>query len=40
MAFVVVVVASLYVALLFVAPESRILLPRVATVRLFYDKGV
>lgn len=28
------------VALFFVAPESRILLPRVATVRLFYDKGV
>lgn len=27
-------------ALLFAAPESRILLPRVATVRLFYDKGV
>lgn len=41
MAFVViVVVASLCVASLFVAPESRILLPRVATVRMFYDKGV
>lgn len=38
MAFVVVSFAC--DALLFVAPESRILLPRVATVRLFYEKGV
>lgn len=30
----------LFVALLFAAPEPRILLPRVATVRLFYDKSV